>query len=170
MKGMPLRLFLLAAALLLPSEAYAQKVSDKLPPANALAYADDDTGAVMAPITALFAAFERGDGAGVLANVYPEGRVTAVGTLPGGAGGVRKFSFAEFAAHLKPEGAFQERITDPAIDVDGDIAMVWAPSTVRVGGRLESCGFDHFDLVRENGAWKVMNVTFSSRTTGCAAQ
>jgi len=26
---------------------------------------------------------------------------------------------------------------------------------------------DHFDLVRENGAWKVQNVTWSSRTTGC---
>jgi hypothetical protein len=168
---MPLRLFLVAAALLLPSAAYAQaQTSDKLPPANALAYADDESAAVMAPIDAMFAAFEKGDGAAVLANAYPDGRVAAVGTLPGGAAGVRKFSFAEFAAHLKPEGAFQERITDPAIEVDGDIAMVWAPFTVRVGGRLESCGFDHFDLVRENGAWKVMNITFSSRTTGCSAR
>lgn len=160
----------LAGAALLSTPALAQKTDDKLPPANALAYADDDSAAVMAPITAIFAAFERGDGAAVLAQVYPEGRVTATGTLPGGATGVRKFSFAEFAAHLKPEGAFQERITDPAIEVDGDIAMVWAPFTVRIAGKLESCGFDHFDLIRENGAWKVMNVTFSSRTTGCPAR
>lgn len=168
MKGMPLRLFLLAAALLLPGTAYAQaKASDKLPPANALAYADDESAAVMAPITAMFAAFERGDSAAVLAQAYPDGRVTAVGPTPSGSTGVRRLSFAEFAAHLQPDGAFQERITDPAIEVDGDIAMVWAPFTVRVGGKLESCGFDHFDLVRENGVWKVMNVTFSSRTTGC---
>jgi len=26
---------------------------------------------------------------------------------------------------------------------------------------------DHFDLIRENGAWKVQNITWSSRTTGC---
>lgn len=157
----------LAGVALLSTPALAQKADDKLPPANALAYADDESAAVMAPIDAMLAAFEKGDGAAVLAQAHPEGRVTAVGTLPGGAAGVRKFSFAEFAAHLKPEGAFQERITDPAIEVDGDIAMVWAPFTVRVAGKLESCGFDHFDLVRENGAWKVMNITFSSRVTGC---
>jgi hypothetical protein len=33
-----------------------------------------------------------------------------------------------------------------------------------------NCGFDHFDLVREAGAWKVMNLTFSSRLTGCPAE
>jgi hypothetical protein len=35
---------------------------------------------------------------------------------------------------------------------------------------VSNCGFDHFDLVREEGAWKVINLTFSSRTAGCPAQ
>jgi len=34
---------------------------------------------------------------------------------------------------------------------------------------VSNCGFDHFDLVRENSVWKVMNLTFSSRTGGCPA-
>jgi hypothetical protein len=29
---------------------------------------------------------------------------------------------------------------------------------------------DHFDLVRENGAWKIMNLTFSSRMMGCPTE
>jgi len=62
---------------------------------------------------------------------------------------------------------FKESITDPAIEVDGDAALVWAPFVVRVGGKVGNCGFDHFDLVRENGVWKVMNLTFSSRVSGC---
>jgi hypothetical protein len=66
--------------------------------------------------------------------------------------------------------AFQETISDPAIEVDGDAAMIWAPFVVRVGGKVYNCGIDHFDLVRENGAWKTMNLTFSSRITGCPAQ
>lgn len=166
-----MRYLLLAAALLMPIAAWAQaKPSDKLPPANALPYADDSSAAVMAPIDAMFAAFDRGDGAAVLANAYPDGRVTAAGPTPSGSTGVRSFSFTEFANRIKPDSPFQERITDPAIEIDGDIAMVWAPFTVRIGGKLESCGFDHFDLVRQNGVWKVMNVTFSSRTTGCPGQ
>lgn len=157
---------LVAAALLLPLPALAQ--SDKLPPANALVYEDPDTAAIMRPINALFAAFEAGDAAATLRLVYPDGRVTAVGiTAPGE---VRSQSWTQFAERIRPDATFQERISDPAIDVDGDIAMVWAPFVVRVGGKVHNCGFDHFDLVRENGAWKIMNITFSSRTTGCPAQ
>ena len=70
---------------------------------------------------------------------------------------------------MKPGQGFQERISDPAIEIDGDVAMVWAPFVVRVDGKVSNCGYDLFDLVRDNGTWKIMNVTFSSRTD-CPAQ
>ncbi|MES2445266.1 MAG: nuclear transport factor 2 family protein [Pseudomonadota bacterium] len=160
---------LAALALLLPAAAAAQG-RDKLPPANALTYADDESAAVLAPIHAIFAAFEAGDAAAMLRHVYPDGRVTAVGPRADGVTGVRQLSWTQFADRIKPDATFQERISDPAIDIDGDIAMVWAPFVVRVGGKVSNCGFDHFDLVRENGVWKVMNITFSSRTAGCPAR
>jgi len=143
--------------------------SDKLPPAQALPPPASEEASVLAPINALFAAFEVGDSAGVLRVVYPDGRVTAVGTLRTG-NGLRQESWTQFAARIKPGEGFQESISDPAIEIDGDIAMVWAPFVVRVGGKVGNCGVDHFDLVREGGAWKVMNISFSSRTTGCPAQ
>jgi len=141
----------------------------KLPPAQALPPLAADEQGVLAPINQLFAALEAGDSAGVLRVVYPEGRVTAVGTLRTGAG-LRQESWTQFAARLKPGAGFRETISDPAIEIDGDVAMVWAPFVVRVDGKVGNCGFDHFDLVRENGAWKVMNITFSSRITGCPAE
>lgn len=129
---------------------------------------DAERSAILAPINALFAAFEAGDSAAMLRAVYPDGRVTAPGRGEGG--GLRQMSWTQFAERVTPERAFQERMSDPTIAVDGDIAMVWAPFVVRIGGRVVNCGYDHFDLVRENGAWKVMNLTFSSRTDGCPAQ
>jgi hypothetical protein len=147
----------------------AQSASGKLPPAQILAYEDANAGAVLAPIQALFAALSAGDSAAVLRVVYPDGRVTANGVLSSGPG-LRQESFAQFAARLKPGEGFEESISDPAIEVDGDIAMVWAPFVVRVGGKVMNCGYDHFDLVRANGVWKVMNITFSSRVTGCPAE
>ena len=140
-----------------------------LPPAAALPPPVDETAAVLAPINAAFAAFQAGDAPAMLRQVYPDGRVTAVGTLPSG-GGLRQQSWTQFAERLKLGQGFQERISDPAIEIDGDIAMVWAPFVVRVGGKVSNCGYDHFDLVRENGTWKIMNLTFSSRTTDCQAQ
>jgi hypothetical protein len=38
---------------------------------------------------------------------------------------------------------------------------------VRKAGKVNNCGFDHFDLIHENGVWKVMNLSFSSRITDC---
>ncbi len=149
-------------ALLLMAQA-----APKLPPANPVPYEDVDVAEVMRPINALFAAFETGDAKAMLAQVYPDGRVTAVGQRADGANGIRRQSWTQFAERITPDATFEERIYDPAIDVDGDIAMVWAPFIVRISGKVSNCGFDHFDLVRESGTWKVMNLTFSSRTTGC---
>jgi len=154
-------------ALLLALTAAAP--SAKLPPAQALPPPAAEELAVLAPINELFAAFEAGDSAGVIRVVYPDGRVTAVGTLRSGTG-LRQESWTQFAARLKPGEGFRESISDPAIEIDGDIAMVWAPFVVRVGGKVSNCGVDHFDLIRENGVWKVMNISFSSRTTGCPAE
>ncbi len=129
-----------------------------------------DSAAVLVPVNALFAAFEAGDAEAMLRQVYADGRVTASGLRADGAANLRQLSWTQFAERIRPERAFQERISDPRIAIDGDIAMVWAPFVVRVGGRVSNCGVDHFDLVREGGAWKVMNLTFSSRTTGCPDQ
>jgi uncharacterized protein YbaA (DUF1428 family) len=147
----------------------AQSASSRLPPAQALPPPVRDEQSVMSTVNALLASFRSGDPTAMLRWVYPDGRVTATGTRATSSG-LRQQSWAEFAQRIKPDAAFQETISDPAIEVDGDAAMVWAPFVVRVGGKVTNCGIDHFDLVRENGVWKVMNLTFSSRTTGCPAQ
>ena len=166
-----MKFLLLGAALLLPCAAAAQATpTPNVSPVNPISYVDADTNAVLVPVNALFAAFEVGDAATMLRHVYQDGRVTASGTRGDGASNLREQSWTQFAARIKPDSAFQERIADPTIHIDDDIAMVWAPFVVRVGGKVSNCGVDHFDLVRERGAWKVMNLTFSSRTTGCPAQ
>ena len=144
----------------------AQVASGQLPSAGPIPPPDFETANVLAPIQQLFTAFESGDSAAMLRLVYPEGRVTATGQRASGSG-LRQESWAQFAQRVTPGSGFQERISDPAVEIDGDVAMVWAPFVVRVNGQVSNCGFDHFDLVRENAAWKVMNLTFSSRTTGC---
>jgi hypothetical protein len=144
----------------------AQTSAGRLPPAQALPPPSSDEEAVLAPVNALLASFSAGDSVAMLRWVHPEGRVTATGTRSSRTG-LRQQSWTEFAQRIKPDATFQESISDPAVEVDGDVAMVWAPFVIRVAGKVSNCGVDHFDLVRDNGAWKVMNLTFSSRTTGC---
>ncbi|MDB5681031.1 MAG: hypothetical protein JWO16_836, partial [Sphingomonas bacterium] len=110
------------------------------------------------------------DSAIVLAAMRPDGTATAANEKADGTRSVRRMTGAEFAAGIKPgPERFEERLTDPAIEIDGDIAMVWSPYVFLVDGKVHHCGVDHFDLVREGGSWKVANITWSSRTTGCPA-
>ena len=152
--------------LLLLMLAAADPPSDRLPPATPIPYIQVDTAQVMAPVTALLSAFAARDWAAVLQHVYPDGRVTATGTRSTSSG-TRSESWREFAARIGPTFRFDEQVSDPAIEIDGDVAMVWAPYTVRINGKIANCGFDHFDMVRGAVGWKVMNLSFSSRVTGC---
>jgi hypothetical protein len=146
----------------------AQAATNKLPRAQALPPPTGEEQAVLNSANSLLAPFNTGNAAEILRWVYPDGRVTGTGTFPDRSG-VHSESWTQFAQRVGKTG-FQETITDPAIEIDGDAAMIWAPFVVRVGGKVYNCGIDHFDLVRENGSWKVMNLTFSSRITGCPAQ
>ena len=125
---------------------------------------------ILETIDALFVTLETGDGPALLKLVFPEGRVTGSGTFASGFSGLRSSSFDEYAGRMKPGSGFRERISNPVIDVDGNVAMVWAFFTITIGGKVVSCGYDHFDMVRESGRWKIMNLTFSSRVTDCPGQ
>jgi len=158
--------FLIAMAL-----AAAPQSSGKLPPANPLPPPTSEEGQVMAPIQAMFDGLARRDGAIILAAMRPDATATVASEKPDGTRSVRRMTAAEFAADIKPgPERFEERASDPAIEIDGDIAMVWSPYVFLIDGKVHHCGVDHFDLVREGGRWKVANITWSSRTTGCPAQ
>ena len=148
--------------------ALAAQTTDRLPPAHALPPPVGDEQPVLATVDALLASFKSGDSAAMLRWVYPEGRVTATGRRASSSG-IRSESWTQFAQRASGS-AFEETISDPAVEVDGDAAMVWAPFVVRIDGKVSNCGFDHFDLVRDGGVWKVMNLTFSSRMTECPAE
>ena len=155
--------FLLAAALQTTPVAPLPKGTGLPPPVR-----EED--AVMAPIAVLMGAIERSDGAAALSVTRADGGATAAIEAADGRRMVHRLSWAEFAGYLKPGGPhYRERLTDPAIEIDGDVAMVWAPYIVFKDGTPDHCGYDHFDLVREAGAWKILNVTWSQRTTGCVA-
>lgn len=140
--------------------------ADKLPPANPLPLLDTEEAAVMAPVTALVDALNRNDGATVRAVTVPEGSATETAIEPDGSAKVTPWP--EFAAGLKPGGPrVEEVLGQPAIELDGGAAMVWAPYTVRTNGRVTQCGYDHFDLVRVGGAWKVLHLTWSQKREGC---
>src|SRR4029079_10412759 len=100
----------------------AQTSSDRLPPAQALPPPTGDEQAVLNAANGLLAAFNTGNAADIMRWVYPDGRVTGTGTFPNRTG-IRSESWTQFTQRAAGS-SFQESISDPAIEVDGDAAMI----------------------------------------------
>ena len=64
-------------------------------------------------------------------------------------------------------GRLDERIYDPQVHVDDNIAVVWVPYTLYVSGRIQHCGVDLIDFLRINGEWKITQLADTRRTAGC---
>lgn len=143
----------------------------RLPPANPLAPPDgSDERAVLATVDKLLGGINTRDAAAIGATLRAEGGATVITEVESGPATVRYMAWPELLARFQPgPETFDERISSPAVEIDGDLAMVWAPYVFRINGKVHHCGTDHFSLIRENGAWKVANLAWTSRTTGCPA-
>jgi hypothetical protein len=167
---------ILAGALVLAAPALAQdgpppRVSDKLPPANPIPYAPADVDAVMAPVNAVLAGIAAHDASAIRAQLADGGGATVVVEKPGGASSLEHLAWPQFLAGIKPgQDSYEERLGDPAVDSDGSVALVWSPYVFYLNGKPHHCGVDHFDLVHQPDGWKIVNITWSQRTTGCEGQ
>lgn len=143
----------------------------KLPPANPLAPPDgSDERAVLATVDRLLGGINTRDAAAIGATLRAEGGATVVTEAANVAATVHYMAWPELLARFQPgPEIFDERISSPAVEIDGDLAMVWAPYVFRLNGKVHHCGTDHFSLVRENGSWKIASLAWNSRTTGCPA-
>jgi hypothetical protein len=123
--------------------------------------ANDEEKAVLAPIQALFDGMAKYDRDAMLAAVQPEGGVALLRN-----GKMVRMTLGDFANHIKPgKDKIQERIHDPLVKIDGDIAMVWAPYEFLINGEVKHCGTDVVNLVRQDGRWLISGIADNSRSS-----
>jgi hypothetical protein len=156
-------------ALLLP--LLVQSSAARLPPAGPVAPPGAEDQAVMQPINALLAGFAARSAPMVAAQLLAGGSATTVTELADGTRRVQRRPWSDVLARFQPgPERFEERLTNPAIDSDGNVAVVWGNYVFLVNGKVDHCGVDHFQLMRENGSWKIADVSWSERVSGCPPQ
>ncbi len=64
---------------------------------------------------------------------------------------------------------FIERYWNPTVTVRAGFAHVWAPYEMRDNGERVHCGFDGFNLVFLDGAWRIAAITSTVEPEGCPA-
>src|SRR6201991_714528 len=127
--------------------------------------ATKEEAAVLAPVQAMFDGMAKYDQPAMLATVQPEGSVALLRD-----GKMLRMTLGDFIGKIKASPKrIEERIHDPLVRIDGDIAMVWAPYDFLVDGQVKHCGTDIVNLVRVDGRWLVAGIADNSRDT-CPAR
>jgi hypothetical protein len=149
-RRLPSLLFLAAAttATLLPATLHAATPEEQ---------------AVLAPVKAMFDGMARRD-ATVIKEAFIPG-ATMVLMRDGTPGQMTADAFADRIGHPShPSTAkIEERIHDPLIRIDNDLAVVWAPFDFLIDGKVDHCGTDLFNLVRKDGKWLIASVADTGR-------
>lgn len=133
---------------------------------NSLHAATAEEQAVLAPITAMFDAMAKRDAAAFKKPLLAGGGLVLMRD-----GKPTQLTFDAFADLVGKPGKAQiaERIHDPLVRIDNDLAVVWAPFEFLVDGKVDHCGTDLFNLVRVDGQWLVASIADTGRKD-CAAK
>jgi len=116
--------------------------------------------AVLAPITQLFDGMAKRDAAAIKKPLLSGGTMVLMRD-----GKPSQMTFEDFAGRLGKPGttSIQERIHDPLVRIDNDLAVVWAPFEFLVDGKVDHCGTDLFTVVRTDGQWVIASVADTGR-------
>jgi hypothetical protein len=115
--------------------------------------------AVLKPLQNLLDAISKRDKAEMRNQLLPGGIATLVRN-----GKIIQVPFETFVERM-PDGteALEERIHDPQILVDENIAVIWAPYEYLINGVVDHSGTDIVHLVRQNGTWLIAGLGDNSR-------
>ncbi|MBV8834409.1 MAG: nuclear transport factor 2 family protein, partial [Acidobacteriaceae bacterium] len=122
--------------------------------------------AVLAPIHAMFDGMSKRDAAAIKAPTLPGGTMVLMRD-----GKPAQMTFDTFADRVgKPSKShIEERIHNPLVRIDNDLAVVWAPFDFLIDGKIDHCGTDLFNLVRVDGRWIIASVT-DTGTKACSVK
>jgi hypothetical protein len=128
--------------------------------ATALYAATQEKDAVLAPVKALFDGMSHRDAEAVKKPLLLGGSMVLMRD-----GKPVRMTFEEFANRVATPGKahIEERIHNPLVRIDHDLAVVWAPFEFLVDGKVDHCGTDLFNLVRTDGEWKIASVADTGR-------
>jgi Putative lumazine-binding len=128
--------------------------------ASSLHAATPEEQAVLAPVKALFDGMAKRDAAAMKEPLLTGGTMVLMRD-----GKPTQMTFEDFANRVGKPGTthIEERIHDPLVRIDNDLAVVWAPFEFLVDGKVDHCGTDLFNLVRQDGKWLIASVADTGR-------
>lgn len=116
--------------------------------------------AVLAPFQTLLDGIGRRDHEMMRSALLPGGMITL-----SRADKTTQLHFDAFVERIPTTGAqkLEERIRDPLVKIDDNIAVIWAPYEFLIDGKVDHCGTDIAHLVKHDGKWLIAGIADNGR-------
>ncbi|NNE31863.1 MAG: nuclear transport factor 2 family protein [Winogradskyella sp.] len=75
--------------------------------------------------------------------------------------------FVRSIGSIPKDRSFKEELLGFNIQVDGNMANAWTPYEFWFDSSLSHCGVNSFQLMKENGSWKIIYLVDTRRREGC---
>lgn len=125
---------------------------------------------VQKTIDAFFESFHAQDSVGMKNAVTPEIILQTIGQDKEGKTILRTANFENLVNSIVsiPDSiSFQEKLKGYSIHQDGIMAHAWTPYEFWLNGELSHCGVNSFQLLKENGTWKIIYLIDTRKRKGC---
>jgi hypothetical protein len=128
-----------------------------------------DTASIKQTINTLFDGMRKGDST-LLLSVFAKDMILQ--SVAEDASGKAILSTEKADGFVKAIGTphkmvYDERITFGTINIDGDLASVWAPYKFYLGDKFSHCGVDVFQLLKTAEGWKIIYIVDTRRKDNC---
>lgn len=134
-----------------------------------IGHAQSAEDSVKVTIGNLFSAMRNADGKVVMSCFADSAIMQTIARNKEGEAVIRNERPADFATVVgsMPKMAADERISFEVVKVDGALAIAWTPYLFYFNGKFSHCGVNSFQLVRQNGSWKIQYLIDTRRKQGC---
>ena len=142
------------------------------PPGARAGPSAEEKAAVMQSVHAFLEGVARRDPAALRATIHPGGVATGVGC--GQNGQYNQLFTRPLAAYVEIVVSMpadqRERLFDPEVRIERNLATVWNRYEYSIGGRVRAAGFSSYQLVRVEGRWKIFSYSWSTRPQDCTSE
>jgi hypothetical protein len=126
-----------------------------------------DEAELLAVVNAVFDGMKKSDTALVRRQFHPKARmITVDARSPGPRIEESIDGWIESLGRPRTE-VFDEKLSNVRVQIDGSLASVWADYKFFRNTTLNHCGVDHFLMVKEGGAWKIIELADTRRRENC---
>jgi hypothetical protein len=136
--------------------------------ATPLAAQDADRAAVLTVVNNVFTAMRTRDTA--LLRLQFDTSARLIGVARRGSPRVTLTSptaFGNAFAGAPAGNVWNERMYDPEVKIDGNVAQVWGYYTFHLNDKFSHCGVDAFMLLKVGDAWRITQLADTERSDGC---